>query len=157
MRREERARLDLGLQCCIQSAHTHNCPEECPYTDEVINGVHYRCQGVLALEAQMRIAEMEHMFEVMRRPSPARLLGQGEIGSFVGAAWLEVWCEAEDGDPEFKEIMPVGVCEGNMIHQDGCHTQRKNLVRQYNKPYGMRLWINGQPTEAQREAAPWDS
>lgn len=87
----------------------------------------------------------------------ARLLGRGEIGSFVGAAWLEVWYEAEEDDPEYKEIMPVGVCMGNLAHATGDHTDAKYLMSQYNKPYGMRLWVNGTPTEEQREAAPWDS
>ena len=86
----------------------------------------------------------------------ARLLGLDEATQFVGAAWLEVWYEAEEDDPEYKEIMQVGVCCGNLAHKDGDHTDRKYLEMQYNKPYGMRLWINGQPTEAQREAAPWD-
>ena len=85
-----------------------------------------------------------------------RLLVRGEIGSFVGAAWLEVWYEAEEDEPEYKEIMQVGVCCGNLAHKDGDHTARKYLEMQYNKPYGMWLWINGQPTEEQREAAPWD-
>ena len=154
---KERTKLAEGIRCCITSANAHICPEECPYEDEVIEGRLYGCQGVVIMDAQERIRELEEEIDFMREELRPRLLRQEEIGCYTGAAWLEVWCEAEDGVPEFKEIMPVGVCEGNMIHQDGCHTQRKNLVRQYNKPYGMRLWINDQPTEEQREATPWKS
>lgn len=153
----EKARLDLGLRCCIQSAHTHICPGECPYTDEVINGVQYGCQGVLALEAQMRIAEMKHIFEVMRRPSPARLLTVDEAETYVGAAWLEVWYEVEEADPEYKEIMPVGVCMGNMADAAGDYTAAAYLTAKYNKPYGMRLWVNAQPSDEKKGATPWDS
>lgn len=85
----------------------------------------------------------------------ARLLDRGEIGSFIGAAWLEVWYEAEEDEPEYKEIMQVGACMGNLVDAGGNITDCRWLAQQYNKPYGMRLWINGQPTEAQREAAPW--
>ena len=157
MRQEDRARLDLGLDRCIACAHGHVCPPDCPYTDDVVEGRHYDCQGILLMDARQRIRELEEEIDFMREELSPRLLRPDEIGRYTGAAWLEVWCEADDGDPEFKEIMPVGVCEGNMIHQDGCHAQRKNLVRQYNKPYGMRLWINDQPTEEQREATPWKS
>ena len=74
----------------------------------------------------------------------------------MDAAWLEVWYEAEEDEPECKEIMQVGACMGNLVDAGGNITTRKDLIQQYNKPYGMRMWVNGTPTEEQREAAPWD-
>ena len=155
MRQEDRVRLDLGLDRCIECAHVHACPPDCPYTNEVVEGIHYDCLGVLLLDARHRIRELEKGIAFMREKLKPRLLRQEEIGRYTGASWLEVWYEAEEGDPEYKDIMQVGVCCGNLAHKDGDHTARKYLEMQYNKPYGMRLWINGQPTEEQREAAPW--
>jgi len=156
MRLEDRARLDLGMDRCIACAHGHVCPPDCPYTDDVVEGRHYDCQGILLMDARQRIRELENGIAFMREELRPRLLRQEEIGCYTGAAWLEVWYEAEEDDPEYKEIMPVGVCMGNLAHATGDHTDAKYLMAQYNKPYGMRLWVNGTPTEEQREAAPWD-
>ena len=156
MRQEDRARLDLGLDRCIECARVHVCPPDCPYTNEVAEGIHYDCQGVLLLDARQRIRELEEELAFMREELKPRLLGLDEIGRYTGAAWLEVWYEAEEDEPEYKEIIPAGVCCGNLAHKDGDYAERKYLEMQYNKPYGMRLWVNGTPTEEQREAAPWD-
>lgn len=156
MRQEDRDRLNLGLDRCIECARVHVCPPDCPYTNEVVEGIHYDCQGVLLLDARQRIRELEEGIAFMREKLSPRLLRTDEIGRYTGAAWLEVWYEAEEDEPEHKGIMRVGACMGNLADADGDITDRKYLIQQYNKPYGMRLWVNGTPTEEQREAAPWD-
>lgn len=85
----------------------------------------------------------------------SRLLNAKQAVAYTGRGWLEVWYEAEEDDPEYKDILLVGVCLGNLAHTGGDFTTAKDLMRQYNRHYGMRLWVGTKPTEAQREAAPW--
>lgn len=87
----------------------------------------------------------------------AKLMTKAEAHRYTGAAWLETWLAADDaeGDPEQKLLTPCGACLGNLALPDGCFTGWNTLKRQYNRPYGMRLWKNAVPTEAQQEAAPW--
>lgn len=159
MRQEDRARLDLGLDRCIECARVHACPPDCPYTNEVVEGIHYDCLGVLLLDARQRIRELEDMIVTMRMPSPARLMDIDEVETYVGAAFAEEWLEAdeEEGDPERKVIFPVGVCFGNLVFEDGCTQSWERLEKRYNKQYGTRLWKHAIPSTKTMEATPWKS
>lgn len=72
MRQEEIDKLRLGLECCIACAKTHVCPAGCPYAmDEgVADGLTVHCDGMLLMDAQLRIRELE----AAQAPQPARLL-----------------------------------------------------------------------------------
>lgn len=90
----------------------------------------------------------------------SRLLNVKQAMAYTGNGWLEVWVEADGDLPEYKDMMPVGVCLGNLAIVDGDFTSARDLMAHYNNRrygYGMRLWTGAKPTEAQREAAPWIS
>ena len=68
----DQEKLNTGLECCIVCAKTHVCPAGCPYAmDEgVADGLTVHCDGMLLMDAQLRIRELE----AAQAPQPARLL-----------------------------------------------------------------------------------
>lgn len=57
----DKEKLNTGLECCIVCAKTHVCPAGCPYAmDEgVADGLTVHCDGMLLMDAQLRIRELE--------------------------------------------------------------------------------------------------
>lgn len=156
MKREQINVMRRGIMCCIEANQTHHCPPDCPYHDGVINGTPTYCEGVLLLDAKAYIMQLEHVLRLAAERKPARLFTLEELECYCGAAWLEVWLEADpdEGDPEKKELHQVGVCSGNLVFQGGDTTGFDWVQKQYNKRFGLRLWTR-QPSDAQREAEPW--
>lgn len=110
---------------------------------------------MLLLDAKAYIMQLEHVLRLAADRKPARLFTLEELECYCGAAWFEVWLEPYEGDPEGKEIYQVGVCSGHLIHQDGDMDSFDWVQKQYNKRFGLRLWTR-QPSDAQREAEPWN-
>ena len=94
----------------------------------------------------------------MAKTSMARLLSWRQALRACGSGWMENWFpdDEETGEPEHREIVRAAWCNGGMILDEGSSANLRDLKRMYNRPYGLRLWAGGKPTDAEREAAPWD-
>ena len=89
--------------------------------------------------------------------STARLLTYRQALRACGSGYMENWFpdDEETGEPEHREIERAAWCNGGVILDCGSSASIKALRDLYNRPYGLRLWA-GKPTDAEREAAPWD-
>ena len=153
MTKEEREKLKLGMACCIQANRTHQCPEECPYDDE---GETY-CEGMLLLDTQLRIAELERAVKRLREPKPARLLTLKELQTRHGHGYEECYFlpDDEEVEPAHTELMECVFIRGQWILPDG-NIGSVNAAGRYNVRGFWRIWEGDiPPTREEMEAAAW--
>ena len=148
----DQEKLNKGLECCIVCAKTHVCPAGCPYAmDEgVADGLTVHCDGMLLMDAQLRIRELE----AAQAPQPARLLPLEEVKRLLPGA--DVWIEYHDLTG--WKIAAITVRE---IFDNGLLGELQSLRYSFDR-YGRyngdwlawRCWTS-RPTDEQREAAAW--
>lgn len=87
-----------------------------------------------------------------------RLLKYEEALSACGSGWLEQWFEPflARGNMEFKVLYRCVFISGFVMNEYG-HIERLDIEKHYNRPFNFRLWLGDErPTDAQRDAAPWE-
>lgn len=86
-----------------------------------------------------------------------RLLTLQQAKIYSGIGFEEVWFDAdeEEGTGEYKRLFSCAFINGHILCADGDIGQVDEET--YNRPRNSRLWMGAiLPTEAEREAAPWD-
>lgn len=87
----------------------------------------------------------------------ARLLTADEFAAAeAGAGWIETWLRGEDGDPDEMSMERCAWAGPYMAFAESCNGEKANVLAEYNRPYGCRVWTGERPTEEQREAVKWD-
>lgn len=146
----DKEKLNTGLECCIVCAKTHVCPAGCPYAmDEgVADGLTVHCDGMLLMDAQLRIRELE-------AAQTARVMTLEELENALDTV---VWVE----EPEFENfadhyalIMAYSHKVGFVRVSFGFAEMPVDCEYEY-EDYGKkwRCWTQ-RPTDKQRKATQW--
>lgn len=60
-------KMALGLRCCLMSAQTHLCPDQCPYSGQSVD-----CMDAMLRDLREYIMELEHKARARRRRARRR-------------------------------------------------------------------------------------
>lgn len=91
--------------------------------------------------------------------SGTRLLPREEILHTWGHGWIEDWHIGDDEEPEEIELLECVWIRGEIVTATGRKRSAEDdyWVRNYNRPYGVRLWEEVEkPTDEQRKAVDWN-